>query len=215
MTEVRTDEDFVAQAGHAYWGLRQVLDLGAHLETLRRDGRVILSDAVDAAALEAFLVHARALTEFFWGQHKIRRDGTRVYPDDARAADWFGPRTERWAPGPMPESLRDLLDRVGFGVAHLSFRRIDGESRWEHLDVAHHLASRFYEFASTAPKDRLPDHFERTVYEKVMGYRAAVMERAPFDRLRNPPQPVGTPGFAVAVLFERNDLGRDGDFRQA
>jgi hypothetical protein len=31
----------------------------------------------------------------------------------------------------------------------------------------------------------------------VMTYRVAVAEREPFERLRTPPQPVGTPGFAT------------------
>ena len=181
------------------WEIRQVLELGNHLEQLRRQGTTVLADALDAAALESFLIHARALTEFFWSDHKLRRNGDRFYPNDARAGDWFAGHHRGWDAGPKPAVLSDVEERVGYGVAHVSFRRIDTMQNWgwQPLDIAHHLASRFYEFAISAQPNRLPEGFEATAYDMVMTYRVAVAEREPFERLRTPPQPVGTLGFAM------------------
>jgi hypothetical protein len=195
----RTDQELVAQAEHVRWEIRQVLELASHLEQLRRQGTTVLFDALDAAALESFLIHARALTEFFWSDHKLKRSGERSYPNDARAGDWFAGHHRGWDAGPKPAVLSDVEERVGYGVAHVSFRRIDNVQNWgwQPLDIAHHLASRFYEFASSARPNRLPEGFQATAYDMVMTYRVAVAEREPFERLRTPPQPVGTPGFAT------------------
>jgi hypothetical protein len=121
----RTDQELVTQAEHVRWEIRQVLELGNHLEQLRRQGTTVLADALDAAALESFLIHARALTEFFWSDHKLRRNGDRFYPNDARAGDWFAGHHRGWDAGPKPAVLSDVEERVGYGVAHVSFRRID------------------------------------------------------------------------------------------
>src|SRR4051812_46472333 len=114
---VRADAELRAQSPHVFWHLRQVLRLAAYLEDCRRDGRDVMEDELDAAALEAFLVSARALVEFFWGDRRTRKDGTRVYPDDARAADWFAADLESWTPGEIPDELEPVSERVGWGVA--------------------------------------------------------------------------------------------------
>ncbi len=207
----RTDDELRAQSPHVFWHLRQVVRLAAHLEHCRRNGRSVMFDALDAAALEAFAVSARALIEFFWGERKLRRDGTPVYPDDARSIDWFRPDAEAWAPGPKPEALQRLTDRVGWGIAHVSYRRIDPSEEWgwRHLDVSHHLASRFYDFASAAPIQRVTPDFEQEVYEEIIDYRKQTDDPLPFPWLADPVGPVGTPGHAITIANLRSSPSSD------
>lgn len=197
---VRDDAALRAQSPHVFWHLRQLLRLAAHLEQCRRDGRDVMHDAIDAAALEAFALSARALVEFFWGERRLRKDGTAVYPDDARAVDWLVDDPIPWRPGPMPRELERLTERVGWGVAHVSFRRIDpaAEWGWAHLDIAHRLASCFYDFASRVRPSRVSPDFERGVYAEVMDYRTKTADPHPFAFPKRP-QTVATPGFAVTV----------------
>lgn len=189
-----------------FWHLRQVLRLAVHLERCRRAGRTVMHDALDAAALEAFAVSARALVEFFWDDHKVCRDGRRRYPNDARATDWFDGETTTWNPGPKPAVLGELTARVGWGVAHVSYRRIDPDREWgwQHLDVAHHLASRFYDFASDAPIARVTADFHSGVYAEVMAYREQTDRPELFSWLHDPVGPVGTPGHATTIAALRD-----------
>src|SRR3954454_2132671 len=101
----RTDAELRAQSPHVFWHLRQVLRLAEHLERCRRDGRDVMHDALDAAALEAIAVRARALVEFFWTPRKLRKDGSDRYPKDARAGDWFVGEPRPWEAGEMPAAL--------------------------------------------------------------------------------------------------------------
>jgi hypothetical protein len=197
----RDPRELRAQSLHVFWHLRQALRLATHVERCRRDGRDVLHDALDAAALEAFTVSARALIEFLWKERPTRKDGRPLYPNDARAVDWFAGTPLEWEPGEEPRDLERVSERVGWGVAHVSYRRIDPaeEWGWHHLAISHHLASRFYDFAASAPADRVPDDFEREVCDEILEYRSATASREPFEFLHNPPGPVGTPGFAITA----------------
>lgn len=206
MAHTRSDDELRAQSTHAFWHLRQTLRLAVHVERRRRAGRNVMHDALDAAALEAFTISARALVEFFWADHKVRKDGTRLYPNDARAVDWFVGGTITWTPGPKPAVLGEFSKRVGWGVAHVSYRRIDPEREWgwRPLDVAHHLASRFYDFASDAPAVRVTADFYSGVYREVMAYREQTDTPELFSWLHDPVGPVGTPGHATTVAALRD-----------
>ena len=167
-------------------------------------------DALDAAALEAFAVSSRALIEFFWHARKLRSNGTPVYPDDARSIDWFTGHAAPWLPGIKPDALDGVAEKVGWGVAHVSYRRIDpvDEWGWRHLDVSHHLASCFYEFAVAAPLGRVTPDFEREVYEEIIDYRKQTESPHPFPWQNDPPGSVGTPGHALAIAHLRTAPAR-------
>ncbi len=160
-----------------------------------------MQDTLDAAALEAFAVSARALTEFFWADHVLRNDGSRCYPEDSRAPDWFFDEPDPWDPGPQPSVLKEFVRRVGWGVAHVSYRRIDPQQEWGwwHLEVSHHLASRFYDFARDAPTGRVTADFYEGVMAEVMDYREQSASQLPFAWLDDPAGPVGTPGHATLI----------------
>jgi len=205
----RSDAELRAQSPHVFWHLRQVLRLAEHLEWCRREGRDVMHDALDAAALEAFTVSARALVEFFWTPRKLRKDGSERYPADARAVDWFVGAARPWEPGDMPGELRTVGERVGWGVAHVSYHRIDpdGEWGWRHVAIAHHLASSFYDFAQHVPPGRVTGDFEGEVYLEVIGHRGRTHAPAPFKWLSDPPQLVGTPMHPDSIAQLRQGPG--------
>ena len=90
----------------------------------------------------------------------------------------------------------------------VSYRRIDPAQvwGWQPLDISHHLASRFYDFASEAPLGRVTSDFYEGVYAEVMVYREGSDSSTPFPWLDEPIGPVGTPGYATTVA----DLRRPG-----
>lgn len=84
---------------------------------------------VQNAVLESFLLHARALIDFFYP--------TRPRPDDIIAADFFSSADE-WeslrAP-PDPE-LEETRTRAHKRLAHLSFERLNATPETREWDVA-------------------------------------------------------------------------------
>jgi hypothetical protein len=92
------------------------------------------------------------------------------------------------------------------GCRHVSYRRLDPEQEWgwQHLEVAHHLASRFYEFARDAPTARLTADFYPGVLAEVMAYREQTTPRELFSWRDDPIGPVGTPAHATTIAALRN-----------
>src|SRR5680860_1618564 len=62
----RTDDELREQSGHVLWEFRQLMRLAMHIHQRQVGGVVELADPLDAAALESFCIHARALVEFLW-----------------------------------------------------------------------------------------------------------------------------------------------------
>jgi hypothetical protein len=186
----RSDQELIDQSAHVLWEFRQCALLGKHIYDRRRSGVAELVDAVDAAALEAFCVHARALGEFLWRD----RDNPRRHPDDALAVDWFD--SQAWRPEEEPEILRKLRDRTGWGVAHISFRRLrpKGAWGWDHGAIFHHIASRFALFADdVSPARVLPPVLEQAD-ELNLGLREHKARTSPVFKAGLGDYSVATPG---------------------
>jgi hypothetical protein len=183
----RDVDELRQQSLHVFWHLRQVLGLSAHLERRRREGHEVLLDPVDAGALEAFAIHARALVDFFW---RARHEQSGAWAHDAIASDWM--TTNRWDPGAVPDELRNVRAQAGAGVAHISYRRLD-RSRdwsWKHLDVAHRLAYWFACFAQDADQSLLAENFREHSFRAITAWRCDTVQPV----VRNGPLTVATPG---------------------
>lgn len=64
-----------------------MLAMATHLGRRQDAGVSVMREPLDAAALEAFCVYARALIEFLWRDRHSRRGRPRT--TDAVAGDWF------------------------------------------------------------------------------------------------------------------------------
>jgi hypothetical protein len=153
----------------------------------------VLTSALDAAALEAFAVSSRALIDFVWCDRSGQSIGA-PKRTDALAVDWF-PKGD-WDPGALPEDLRIVRERVGFGVAHISFRRIDRSEEWgwKLVDIAGPLAYWMACFVERVAPERVTADFREEVEAEIIEWRKAVDDpERPFAYLTDPPGPVGTP----------------------
>jgi len=196
-----TDPELQAQSIHVFWHLRQILALSSHLHSRREQGVLELIEPLDAAALAAFAISARALKDFIWRQRKDLRE-----PTDAVAEDWLS--REEWDPLEMPGELAKVNERVGQDIAHLSYRRLDRETDrgWEPVIVAHRLASRIAEFAQEVQlrqPSRAPENFQQDVWDAVTAWREAIEPdpslRAYIEQLKHLPLPVATPAHPESV----------------
>lgn len=87
-------------------------------------------------ALEAFLVHWRGLTEFFYS------DGKRVQNDDARALDFIQKSSLEKIRSPKPDWLKKRKDRANKEIAHLTYSRYSGKppaKDWHYKEMKEHL----------------------------------------------------------------------------
>jgi hypothetical protein len=196
MATARSPEELKQQSVHVFWEFRQLMRLATHLYDRRAAGVVELVDPLDAAALEAFCIHARALVEFLWRdrEHKPKADKR-----DAVASDWF--EDGGWPHQTLPAELSDLERRTGFGVAHISYNRINANEvwGWNHVEIAHRLAWRFAYFVQDVSDDLVHGQFKDEATAENLAFRTHMAAREPWV-LPPPSQPVGTPAHAVAWI---------------
>jgi hypothetical protein len=188
---MRKPEKLRAQSVHVLWSLRQLLELAEHLQARHEEGVSVMVEPLDAAALEAFCVHARALIEFLWRDRK-HRDDERPKPrrENAVAADWFA--SGEWAYEPeLPDELRDVSARTGWGVAHISYDRLNGErpAGWDHVGIAHRIAHRFASFATDVDPAVVAAGFIDESYRMIIQWRGG----QPFALLDPPPSLSASP----------------------
>jgi hypothetical protein len=152
----RTDDQLRAAGGHLLWHARQICFLAAIIDRHRkREGLTRIEYAADAATLEAFLVHIRALGDFLWGTRSS-------HGDDVLASDYFreedGPRSPSWlTPGEAPDWWSNARKVIGYGVLHISFKRLrlDEAWAWDHGRMARAVIDRLRAFADAVPDGRL------------------------------------------------------------
>jgi hypothetical protein len=117
---------------------------------------------VHNAALEAFTIHVRQLTDFFWPQHP-RRGGD---SPDAFASDFFEEgEWERLQPE-RPDVLSDAIrKKIGWGVAHLTYGRAwskPEDKQWNVAARARALAPAVIALVDNVEPEKLdPDHVKR------------------------------------------------------
>ena len=151
--------------GHLVFEVKQLCQLGVRLEELRRSGKVELHDAVDAAVLEAFVLHARSLIEFVWltedaEQRRWRKEktdhGRKVIAKAPHAndvlAEHYYDAPAQWQPGSMSLLLASTHEKSNSGIAHCSFTRLDPEEArsGEHAQITRDLAWVLFKFSNTA-----------------------------------------------------------------
>lgn len=105
------------------------------------------------AALEAFLLHARALTEFFY-QASPRSS-------DIVAQD-FMPVSVIWTEicPPISTALEKVRHRAGKHLAHLTYDRLEVKPEtkpWPFLEILSGIAAPLRAFLQHAPKDVLSE----------------------------------------------------------
>ncbi len=86
-------------------------------------------------ALETFVIHWRALIEFFYTE-------TKNWPDDLRADDFIDKNRWENARGNIPSCINNLKHRAGKEMAHLTSSRkyeADAEKNWPYEDMKKHL----------------------------------------------------------------------------
>lgn len=151
---------------HVFWHVRQLCRLVEHIEARRQDGLSVLSDPLDVAALEAFLIHARALAEFIWKPRRPRNT-------DGWAAQFFADSPEQWPLDTWPPEMAAFADRVGWGLVHVTDKPLDPEVAWGwgHLRIVGRLSGGLLRFANDVSPDRVTPGFAealRTELEPVL-----------------------------------------------
>jgi hypothetical protein len=166
----RDDEDLRALSVHVYWHVRQLCRLGEHIEARRRDGETVLSDALDAAALEAFLVHGRALADFIWRPKN-------PWTTDGWAAQFFDGSREPWPLTVWPPEMTEFAQRVGWGFVHVTYRPLDSQIAWGwgHLRILGRLAGGLLRFAEMVDPERVAPGFKDALVAEL----GRVLERNP------------------------------------
>jgi hypothetical protein len=152
----RSDEELREVGGHVLWHVQQMCFLAVHLEERQGGFRVTRFDhPLDAVALEAFLIHVRALADFLWCE--------RAKPEDGAATDFFHDRPSSWKVTKWPVWYQRIRNEIGYGVLHVSYKRQTlNRWTWKHGEITHKIVKRIDVFANRVPGGRLdPDWVER------------------------------------------------------
>lgn len=201
-TRRRSDAELRAQSVHVLWEFRQLMRLARHLYDRRDEDVIEMVDPLDVAALESFCLHARALVEFLW---RDRAYDSRLGKNDAVAGDWFDSGSWRHEEA-LPAEVKDVRRRTGFAVAHISYKRINPNETWgwHHVEIAHRIASRFYDFAADVPPERVDPRFYIESTAENLDFREHMADKEP-GLLPPPSQPVGTPAHASLWIVARDE----------
>lgn len=118
---------------------------------------VLSEGPIKNAALEAFLLHARALIEFFY---KIS-----PRPDDITAQDFMSTESN-WADicPSIPPALAEARHRAGKHLAHLTFERLSvtpDTKPWPLLDILSGIVVPMRVFMQHVPEGVLSDEWPR------------------------------------------------------
>lgn len=107
------------------------------------------------AFLEAFVVHARTLTAFYYHPHRIK-------PDDILVGDFFD-NPAQWAEI-EPEILRENYEPMHKYLAHLSDIRLKRQKDWPYKEITEALIETTQRFIQQVPPNRLHSKFRARRY---------------------------------------------------
>jgi hypothetical protein len=148
-------QDIRLLSEHLYYEMEMTFRLALGLAMTRGTVR---NQTERNALLEAFTIHVRQMIDFLWGDRSEKPSST-----DAFAADYFAPG--EWAklrPGRPAILDTTLWRKVGWGVAHLTYRRgrvTLQEKRWDTIALARALAPAVICFAENVDPAKLePQH---------------------------------------------------------
>jgi hypothetical protein len=162
--ELRNASDWLI---YEYWMLEGLNHLLLYEEGLTEIG------IVRNAVLDSFLIHARALVDFFFNSEPN-------HEQDAVAGDYFD-ETEKacWEKRHPkdPDWFKDTRTRINKGVAHISYDR--NKDAWGHLLIEPEIGNAFCEFVERVPLELLGTRWERIKYNIQAGSESPV-ELPPF-----------------------------------
>jgi hypothetical protein len=96
------------------------------------------------ATLEATLLHARNLLDFFTGDPTPK--------DDIRAAHFLPLAEGGWWRSNKLELLNSFRDDLNYSISHLTYRRTLGKPKWDIAAIAGEVQAAFHEFVSLLPE---------------------------------------------------------------
>lgn len=183
----RPDAELRALSGHVLWHVQMLFSLSRLLEQRAQRAGQWLFAPEDAALLEAFAVHARALIEFLWRDKALRKT-------DGRAAHYFEPGEWSKLRPAMETTLDEVFDRASWGVVHISYRRAfqpDEARQWRFAQIAASIGRCLRVFLDHVPRNRVEPRFVEEAWAHMPPeLRAPVALSWPAD---DSPGPVATP----------------------
>ncbi len=137
-------------------------------------GGTIPIDVVKNALLESFLIHARNLHAFLYGERTKR-------PTDVVAVAFFLTDKEQsaWIAGRPPEPPlfarkdetfdgRTLIERIHKRLAHITLDRVNFDRpKWPLAEITYELFDGLHAFGCAVPREHVSDGFRHTI--EVMG----------------------------------------------
>lgn len=147
MSRLRSKEDLDLAAGHLNYEYQMLRTIAREVSTGMRPQ--LLTNAL----LESFVIHLRALIDFFYPPERTK-------PDDMLATDYF-PDSTTWetARPPISDVLRNARTRAHKEIAHLTYARLDVTSDtkpWNVVGISKEievLMARFLEASGRRPLD--------------------------------------------------------------
>jgi hypothetical protein len=97
------------------------------------------------AALEATLLHARNLLDFFTGDPTSK--------DDIRAAHFLPLSGGGWWKSGRLGLLSALRNDLNYSISHLTYRRTAGKPQWDLASIAGEVQAAFEEFLVLLPEN--------------------------------------------------------------
>ncbi len=142
--ELRNASDWLI---YEYWMLKGLAQL------LLEDDDYTEIGLLRNAVLDSFLIHARALVDFFYRKPKV--------PTDVIAGDYFD-NTEKayWERhySKDPGWFKDTRTRIDKGVAHISYER--RKDAWDYIQIEREIGKVFDDFVKRVSLDLLGTRWE-------------------------------------------------------
>lgn len=171
----RSDKELQKLSEHVLYETQMLFRLADRLRA-HVDGQApFASWEVEMACIESFALHMRVLKEFLWGDSNPDR-----FPDDARAVDFFpSGEWEKLRERAQRSELDGLPERMGYEVAHLSYKRTQmPEAREWHFDlIASAIGRAFRLFLEHVPPNHVISNFEeqlRSTWPEHLNFPVAV-----------------------------------------
>jgi hypothetical protein len=119
-----SDKDLVDLSEHVLYEMAMLVGIPRQFEAAAEN------DIMTNVLLEAFVMHARQLVDFFFD-----------HANDIRASEYFENPIQEWkiVRGKEGSDLKDLVSRVGEEIAHLTWRRTKPKEPWNLVEILRRL----------------------------------------------------------------------------
>jgi hypothetical protein len=150
--QIRTDEELRKASEHLHYEFWMLMSLANALAS-----GIASEGWLTNTLLESFIIHLRALLDFFYGE--------RPKPDDVIAADYFSQGQWDSIKPPLSDALKKARSRAHKEVAHLTYERLNvtlETKPWAFLSLASEVQGTMNLFLKNVSKDRLADRWQST-----------------------------------------------------